>query len=91
MMIVVTVKYVILIMRADNKGEGGSLALLALVSARRPRRQALARWGSCCSASSAPRCSTATAMITPAISVLSAVEGLEVVAPRFEPLVVPMR
>ena len=59
MMIVVTLKYVMIIMRADNKGEGGSLALLALINrdARAARRSG--RAGSSCSACSRPRFSTA--------------------------------
>jgi KUP system potassium uptake protein len=59
MMLVVTLKYVTVIMRADNKGEGGSLALLALISRSVPAK----RWSpaSCCSASSRPRSSMATA------------------------------
>ncbi|MFM7027297.1 MAG: potassium transporter Kup [Chakrabartia sp.] len=87
MMIVVTLKYVTVILRADNKGEGGSLALLALIS-----REAQGKsW-------SVPIVMLgvfATAlfygdsMITPAMSVLSAAEGLSVVSPAFEPLVLP--
>jgi KUP system potassium uptake protein len=59
LMIVVTVKYVMLIMRADNRGEGGILALTALVS-RGSATGGAAAGGSSASASSAPRCSTAT-------------------------------
>lgn len=88
MMIVVTFKYVTIIMRADNKGEGGSLALLALIN----RQSEGARW-------SAPIILLgvfATAlfygdsMITPAMSVLSASEGLAVVNSGFGPWVVPI-
>ncbi|MBK9999947.1 MAG: potassium transporter Kup [Sphingomonadales bacterium] len=88
MMIVVTFKYVTIIMRADNKGEGGSLALLALIN----RHSEGARW-------SAPIVLLgvfATAlfygdsMITPAMSVLSASEGLAVVNSGFGPWVVPL-
>ena len=61
LVIVVTLKYVTLIMRADNRGEGGILALTALVSRglEQPRRGAAGGWSA--SASSARRCSTATA------------------------------
>ena len=59
MMLVVTVKYVAVIMRADNKREGGSLALLALISRSARRRAGPAAWS--CSAFSQRRCSTATA------------------------------
>jgi KUP system potassium uptake protein len=88
MMIVVTFKYVAIIMRADNKGEGGSLALLALIN----RKTEGKRW-------TAPIVLLgvfATAlfygdsMITPAMSVLSASEGLEVVSSGFAPFVVPL-
>ena len=79
MMIIVTLKYVTIIMRADNKGEGGSLALLALINRTRQRQEEVDAAGSSCSACSRPRCSTAIRMITPAISVLSAVEGLTTV------------
>ena len=57
LIVVVTLKYVVILLRADNKGEGGTLALMAL--AQRAHRQA-APASSCCSASSAARCSTAT-------------------------------
>ncbi|NNM75693.1 potassium transporter Kup [Sphingomonas sp. ID1715] len=88
MMLMVTLKYVTVIMRADNKGEGGSLALLALINRSTPGK----RW-------TAPIVLLgvfATAlfygdsMITPAMSVLSAVEGLTVVEARFSPFVVPL-
>lgn len=87
MMMVVTVKYVLTITRADNKGEGGSLALLALIR----RASDSAGW-------TAPLVLLgvfATAlfygdsMITPAISVLSATEGLQYIVPGFEPWIVP--
>jgi KUP system potassium uptake protein len=88
LMLIVTVKYVIVAMRADNRGEGGSFALLSLIA----RNLAGKKW-------------TATlimlgvlatclfygdAMITPAISVLSAVEGLSVAEPSFQALVIPL-
>ena len=88
MMIVVTIKYVLIIMRADNKGEGGSLALLALINSKTEG----ARW-------TAPIVLLgvfATAlfygdsMITPAMSVLSAAEGLAVVDPGFGKFVLPI-
>ena len=88
MMIVVTFKYVLTIMRADNKGEGGSLALLALIN----RKSENARW-------TAPFILLgvfATAlfygdsMITPAMSVLSATEGLQYVHPGFKQWIVPI-
>ena len=88
MMIVVTVKYVIIIMRADNKGEGGSLALLALVSGKTTSK----RWtaGIILLGVFATALFYGDSMITPAVSVLSAVEGLAVAAPAFGGLVIPI-
>ena len=60
LLLVISVKYVAIVMRADNQGEGGILALTALLP-RSARRHAGARRCWCCSASSARRCSTATA------------------------------
>jgi KUP system potassium uptake protein len=89
MMLVVTLKYVTIIMRADNKGEGGSLALLALINRKGggPRR-----WnkGIVLLGVFATALFYGDSMITPAISVLSAVEGLTVVEPAFEPFVIPI-
>ncbi|RAI39712.1 potassium transporter Kup [Rhodoplanes roseus] len=86
-MLLVTVKYVLIIMRADNHGEGGSLALLALVSdLTRGMRvsRPLMLLGIFAAA-----LFYGDSMITPAISVLSAVEGLEVIAPELDAYVVP--
>jgi KUP system potassium uptake protein len=84
---VVTLKYVIVILRADNRGEGGILALAALahrtVSSRRHRSVlVLAMFGAALF--------YGDGLITPAISVLSAIEGLKVATPLFEPYVVPI-
>ena len=57
LILVVTVKYVLILLRADNNGEGGTLALMALASRALGRQELHHR---SCSASSAPRCSTAT-------------------------------
>jgi KUP system potassium uptake protein len=88
MMIVVTLKYVLIVMRADNKGEGGSLALLALLS----RNIEGNRWaaGIVMMGVLATALFYGDAIITPAISVLSAVEGLTVVHSGLEPLVLPI-
>lgn len=87
LVIIVTIKYVMLIMRADNKGEGGSLALFALVS----RMTGAKRGGPLLMLGVlATALFFGDAMITPAISVLSAVEGLSVVDARFTALVVPI-
>jgi len=87
-MLVVTVKYVSVIMRADNRGEGGSLALLALISRLSPgsrRSRYLALLGVMATA-----LFFGDAMITPAMTVMSAVEGLTVVQRGLSPLVVPI-
>jgi KUP system potassium uptake protein len=89
LIIIISIKYAILIMRADNHGEGGILALLALVSPKRAKQNrrraamvviglvgATLLYGDGC--------------ITPAISVLSALEGLEIYAPPLKPVVVPL-
>ena len=88
LILIVTVKYVSLIMRADNKGEGGSLALLSLVQ----RMTGGGGWskGLTLLGVMATALFFGDAMITPAISVLSAVEGLTIVEARFAPLVVPI-
>ncbi|HEY5208290.1 MAG TPA: potassium transporter Kup [Stellaceae bacterium] len=87
--IVVTLKYVIVIMRADNHGEGGILALnaLALRSAKRGSRAA--RWILVAGLIGASLF-YGDGVITPAISVLSAVEGLKVATPVFEPYILPI-
>jgi KUP system potassium uptake protein len=88
-MLIVSIKYVVIIMRADNKGEGGSLALLALL-----RRGAAGRSGIVALVSVLGVFAAALfygdSMITPAISVLSAVEGLKVAAPQLHHVVVPL-
>jgi KUP system potassium uptake protein len=88
MMIVVTLKYVSIIMRADNKGEGGSLALLALVSGKTKTR----RWsaGIVMLGVFATALFYGDSMITPAVTVLGAVEGLAVAAPAAKGLVLPI-
>src|ERR1700680_939023 len=86
---VVTFKYVIVIMRADNRGAGGTLALTALAlrsTSRRGRRHKLILAAGLVGAS----LFFGDGVITPAISVLSAVEGLKIATPLFEPYVVPL-
>lgn len=91
LLLIVTLKYIILVMRADNKGEGGVLALTSLAFPERRNREqfkfrsllvGLGVFGACML--------YGDGMITPAISVLSAVEGLEVVTPNFKPYVLPI-
>jgi KUP system potassium uptake protein len=88
LMLIVTVKYVLVAMRADNRGEGGSFALLALVS----RHLGTSRWSGTLVVLGVLAASMfyGDAMLTPAISVLSAVEGLTVVEASLEPLVLPI-
>jgi KUP system potassium uptake protein len=87
--LIVTIKYVIVIMRADNRGEGGLLALTALVlrTARRTQRRYI--WIMAAGLVGAALF-YGDGVITPAISVLSAVEGLKVATPLFEPYVIPI-
>src|SRR3974390_1090389 len=89
LIVVISIKYTVLIMRADNHGEGGILALLALVSTRRARqtrRRALIVLIGLIGAALL----YGDGAITPAISVLSAIEGIKVYAPQTEHLIVPL-
>ncbi|MEL0209445.1 MAG: KUP/HAK/KT family potassium transporter, partial [Novosphingobium sp.] len=88
MTLIVTVKYVFVILRADNKGEGGSLALLALIG----RKLGTSRWTPAMAMLGvvATALFYGDAIITPAISVLSAVEGLSVVNSAFSAWVLPL-
>lgn len=86
--IIISIKYVIVIMRADNNGEGGTLALLARINEITKNPQTvywatiLGLWGTAFF--------FGDCMLTPAISVLSAVEGLKVVDPELESMVIPI-
>jgi len=87
--VIVSIKYVLLVLRADNHGEGGLVAMLALASQSVKDKPQLRRWllgvgifGTCLF--------YGDGVITPAISVLSAVEGLEVVSPAFTKAVIPL-
>ncbi len=88
LMLIVSVKYIAFIMRANNKGEGGIMALMALVlrlekdPSHARRLMLLGLFGAALF--------YGDGLITPAISVLSAVEGLEVAAPAFKPYVLPV-
>ena len=87
--LIISIKYILFVMRADNNGEGGILALLALVAkspdAKRKSRAMLVALGLFGAA-----LLYGDGMITPAISVLGAVEGLEVATHIFEPYIVPI-
>ncbi|NBZ86454.1 potassium transporter Kup [Stagnihabitans tardus] len=86
LMIIVTFKYVALLMRADNQGEGGTLSLLALaersLGGRRPLVLAMGLFGAALF--------YGDAALTPAVSVLSAVEGLSLVTTAFDPYILPI-
>ena len=84
--LVVSLKYVAYVLRADNRGEGGVMALMALAKRARPRW----RYGLMIIGIAGASLFYGDAVITPAISVLSAVEGLAVVAPQFETYVLPL-
>lgn len=88
MTLVVSIQYVTILMRADNKGQGGSLALVALIS--RNITQSRHGWIAVLLGVFATSLFYGDSMITPAISVLSAVEGLTVVDSRFERIVIPI-
>jgi KUP system potassium uptake protein len=89
LIIVITVKYIGFIMRADNGGEGGILALTALATPIRPLAPSQKRWLVLFGVFGAALL-YGDGVITPAISVLSAVEGLKVATPLFEPFVLPL-
>ncbi len=87
--VIVSIKYVSLVLRADNNGEGGLVAMLALASQSVKDKPVLRRWllgigifGTCLF--------YGDGVITPAISVLSAVEGLEIISPAFTKAVIPL-
>jgi len=89
LIVVISIKYLIFVLRADNRGEGGILALMSLASPRgsgRSKRRgvllALGLFGSALL--------YGDGMITPAITMLSAFEGVQVATPLFEPFVVPL-
>jgi KUP system potassium uptake protein len=88
MLIVVAIQYVTILMRADNKGQGGSLALVALLS--RHIGKSSYGWLVVLLGVFATSLFYGDSMITPAISVLSAVEGLTVVNPGLDALVIPI-
>jgi KUP system potassium uptake protein len=83
---VITLKYLVFVLRADNRGEGGILALMALVTGPRPVRG----WALVALGVFGAALLYADGMLTPAISVLSAVEGLRVATPLFQPYVLPI-
>lgn len=86
LLLVVTLKYVVILLRADNHGEGGTLALMALANkAVRGRAPIIMLLGIISGG-----LFFGDAIITPSLSVLSAIEGIKIITPTFEPYVVPM-
>ena len=86
LILVVTVKYVAILLNADNKGEGGTLSLMALAQRAMGHKMVLIPILAMIGAA----LFYGDAMITPAISVLSAIEGLKIVTPAFDPYVLPI-
>src|SRR5262245_30250286 len=86
LLLIVTAKYVLILLRADNKGEGGTLALMALASRSLVRGGGLVILLGIISGA----LFYGDAIITPALSVLSAIEGLKIVTPAFDAYVVPL-
>jgi KUP system potassium uptake protein len=88
LVLTVTLKYVVFVLRADNRGEGGILALMAL--AQRHARTERGRWLVALVGIAGAALFFGDGIITPAISVLSAVEGLKVISPAFQQAVIPI-
>src|SRR3954453_1545986 len=86
LIIVVTLKYIVILLRADNHGEGGTLALMALANKAIAGRTSLIALLGIISGG----LFYGDAIITPSLSVLSAIEGIKIITPTFEPYVVPM-
>jgi KUP system potassium uptake protein len=89
LILVISIKYLVFILRADNRGEGGILALAALCTPMGVRQRS-GRWGLVMLGLFGTALLYGDGAITPAISVLSAVEGLEVATPLFEPYIIPI-
>src|SRR2546425_526187 len=90
LVLVVTIKYHVVIIRADNKGEGGVLALMALVNGSRLARGLSPRHIMIVLGIFGSALLYADGALTPAISVLSAVEGLELATPALAPWIIPL-
>ena len=90
LILVVCVKYATFILRADHEGEGGTLAMLALIHSKRPHADTRSPGALILMVLAGSALLYGDGVITPAISVLSAVEGLKVAAPGAEKFVVPV-
>src|SRR5262245_52306142 len=86
LILIVTVKYVLILLRADNRGEGGTLALMALAHRAVVRRGSVVIMLGIVSAA----LFYGDAVLTPALSVLSAIEGLKILTPTLDAYVVPL-
>src|SRR6201991_3647030 len=86
LIVVVTLKYIVLLLRMDNNGEGGTLSLTALAFRAVGRRSVMVLALGIIGAAMF----YGSSLITPALSLLSAVEGLKIVTPAFEPYVLPV-
>lgn len=89
LILIISIKYLIFVLRADIKGEGGVLVLTALVTPKEGNKSKIRRWlviGGLFGAALL----YGDGMITPAISILSAIEGLKVATPIFEPYIIPI-
>ena len=84
LIVITTIKYVSVAMRVDNHGEGGIMALMALLGGRKKKRGVIVAFGLFGAA-----LIYGDGAITPAISVLSALEGLSILTPKFDPYIVP--
>ncbi len=90
LILIISIKYLVFVLRADNRGEGGILALTALVTPMRRVERKTSRWLIISLGLFGTALLYGDGMITPAISVLSAVEGLEVATPFFRPYILPI-
>lgn len=90
LVLIISTKYLIFVMRADNRGEGGILALTALIRPKGGVERHTYRWIMILCGLFGTALLYGDGMITPAISVLSAVEGLEIATPLFEPYIIPI-
>jgi len=89
LIVIISIKYLLFILRADNKGEGGILALTALIGSSMKDRPQTVRWLTLLGLFGTALL-YGDGVITPAISVLSAVEGLELAAPSLHPYILPI-
>ncbi len=90
LIVIICIKYMAVVLRADNEGEGGILALMALALSKRARRTGIGFNGILALGLLGAALLYADGMITPAISVLGAIEGVAVVRPELESIVVPI-